>query len=231
MRMVPKAVFITATDTGVGKTVIAAALALCLGDRGRVAAFKPIESGVPSRDGEPADSEILAQASDLRDSKAASLYRLKCPLAPAVAAEMEGVPIQPNRILRCIRSLRQSHDYLLVEGIGGVRVPILWDYSVLDLMSDLALPVLLVARSNLGTLNHTLLTLDAIQNRGLQTWAVLLNGQSPDPGIDEQTNPGALKKLTGLDRIAVLPRYNGRQSQQVIRSLRPEIQRHLLEGP
>lgn len=229
--MLPKSVFITATDTGIGKTVVAAALALCLRDQGRVAAFKPVESGVPSTDGNLADSEILAQASHLEDFEAACLYRLTHPLAPAVAAEMEGVQIHPDRILRRIRSLKRNHDYLVVEGIGGVRVPIRWDYSVLDLMSDLALPVLLVARAGLGTLNHTLLTLDAIQARGLQTWAILLNSCSTTPGIDEQTNPRALKKLTGVDRIGVLPRCPGSDPREVIQTLRPHIQEHLLGSP
>ena len=229
--MFPSSVFITATDTGVGKTVVAAALALCLGERSRVAAFKPIESGFPTESGQPADSEILGQVSHLRDAEEACLYRLKPPLAPAVAAEMEGVSIRPDRILKRIDELRRSHDHLLVEGIGGVRVPLLWDYSVLDLMSDAGLPVLLVARASLGTLNHTLLSLNAIQGRRLQVWAVVLNGRSAHPGIDEQTNPKALTRLTGLDRIAVLPQCPGDTSMQVIHALQPEVRKQLLTDP
>jgi len=123
--MLPDSIFITGTDTGVGKTAIATAMALSLRQAGvNVRVFKPVETGVPTRD-EPSDAELLARAAQVPVEEVC-VYRLKAPLAPAVAAQLEGIEIDVQRIVECFNALRRRSDVVIVEGAGGVLVPLRW---------------------------------------------------------------------------------------------------------
>lgn len=196
---------VTGTDTGVGKTVVAAALIFGLRDRGvRAIGFKPVETGIA--EGELADSEILAQASGIEEPQARTLLGLAEPLAPAVAAERAGVVLDPARIEERIASLRAAGYTLVVEGAGGLMVPLAWGYDILDLAAKAKLAAIVVGRAGLGTLNHIVLTVEALRRRDVPLRGVVLNGRGERPDLAEETNPDALARLLPDVPIVVCPR-------------------------
>ncbi len=198
-----KVIFITATDTGVGKTTVSAALAKLLKDRGKnVGYFKPVETGCDPvcRDASLL-SKITGQALD-----EAVLYRYRLPVSPLVAQEYEPVEIEMDRILLHLDSLRKKYDFLIVEGAGGIKVPITEaDGNVLtylDLVYEASLPVLIVSRAGLGTINHTVLTVDALNSINAQIKGIIMNGyKGSDPS--EEKNPEIIHMMTGVDILAV----------------------------
>ncbi|KAF0119136.1 MAG: bioCD [Rhodospirillaceae bacterium] len=167
--MIPHGVFVTGTDTGVGKTVIAAALVRAWGG----VYWKPVQSGLTEDD----DSATVARLANIpADRICPCLYALRAPASPHEAARREGIRIVLDRF-----SLPRVRSPLVVEGAGGLFVPLNEHHDMIDLMARLGVPVVLVARSGLGTLNHTLLSLMALRDRGLTVWGVVMNGPSnPD---------------------------------------------------
>src|SRR5438477_779637 len=162
--------FITGTDTGVGKTMVTAGLAMLLRSRHKpVGVMKPIQTGCPMVEGKPfpEDTVKLQGASETDDPlELVTPYRFRSPLAPFVAGRIERKKITFSKILRAYRQLKQRHAFMLVEGIGGILVPITKKARVLELIQLLDLPLLIVARSGLGTLNHTLLTAHRAKEAG-----------------------------------------------------------------
>ncbi|MBH0181203.1 MAG: dethiobiotin synthase, partial [Nitrospira sp.] len=156
-------IFITGTDTGVGKTLVAAAVALALKKQGfEVGVMKPIETGVsPSKTGQ-SDAARLRSIIDSEDQFGAVCpYPFTLPVAPLAAAQAERQAINPEVIKKIYRLLSDRYDYMVVEGVGGVLVPITPDSDVMDLMAQLKLPAVIVGRSGLGGINHALLTIEA----------------------------------------------------------------------
>jgi dethiobiotin synthetase len=200
-----RGLFVTATDTGVGKTEVACALLQGARARGLDAVgMKPAQSGATP--GEPSDAERLARAADGVEPLAAVCpYSLAAPLAPAVAARLEGVEISFARIVDGARALAGRHEAILVEGAGGLLVPLTERETFADLAVALALPVLVVARAGLGTVNHVALTVEALRRRGLAVAGVVLNrtAAADDPSVG--TNAGEIARLTGVAPPALLP--------------------------
>jgi dethiobiotin synthetase len=201
-----KGIFITGTDTGVGKTYVAAGLIRTLKAGGlNVCPMKPAETGCRMRKGElvPSDTRTLMRASGVKEPvDAINPYRMRHPLAPAVAARLEGVTISRRIITEAYRKLSSRYDLVVVEGAGGVMVPVYKRYRYLDMMGDLNLPVLVVARPGLGTINHTLLTVHALRQSGLAVLGVVLNESVKGrKGPAERSNP---EVIAGLGRVAVL---------------------------
>ncbi len=185
---------VTGTDTGVGKTVIAAALVTALRARGvRAIGFKPAETGIEP--GQDRDSDVLARASGAGEALAAPLLQLAEPLAPAVAADRAGTRMNPRDIESRIAQLRRAGYTLVVEGAGGVMVPLAWDYTVLDLARACELEAIVVARPGLGTLNHVAMTVSVLRAREIAVRGVVLNGRSATPNLAELTNPAALARM------------------------------------
>ncbi|WP_293442912.1 dethiobiotin synthase [Persephonella sp.] len=198
-----KVVFITATDTGVGKTTVSAALAKLLKDRGEnVGYFKPVETGCdPVCSDASLLSKITGQALD-----EIVLYRFSYPVSPFVAQEYEPVEIDMDHILLYLDSLKKKYDFLIVEGAGGIKVPITENegriITYLDLVYEASLPVLIVSRAGLGTINHTVLTVDALNSINAQIKGVIMNGyKGSDPS--EEKNPEIIHMMTGIDILAV----------------------------
>lgn len=213
---------VTGTDTGVGKTVIAAALILARRQAGlRALGFKPVESGVDGT--EPADSAILAGASGVAEALAAPIARLREPLAPAVAAEREGVVVDRQAIESRIGALRAAGWSLVVEGAGGLLVPLAWSYTVLDLAARVGLEAVIVGRAGLGTLNHVQLTVEALQRRGVAVRAVVLNGHADPPDLAEATNPAALGRLLPDIRVITVPRQGSPDALEAARRSAPAL--------
>lgn len=195
---------VTGTDTGVGKTMIAAALVTALRGNGlRALGFKPAETGVGSD--HPTDSEVLALASGERNDLARPLLQLAEPLAPALAAERAGVTVNPDDIEARIRGLRQAGYALVIEGAGGVMVPLCWGYTVLDLAQACDLDAVVVARAGLGTLNHVAMTVMMLRSHEIPIRGIVLNGRSAAPDLAELTNPASLGRMLHGIRIIEVP--------------------------
>jgi len=210
---VPRACFVTATDTGVGKTVLAAAITAGLAAAGvAVKARKPIATGV-SRHEEAAggdrleqldDHELLARVSGERAEQVA--YALYEPaVAPHLAAELSGTPLNVTAIIDELRNTAASAEALVVEGIGGLLVPLAPGWDVRGLAAALGLPVVIAARPGLGTLNHTLLTLEAARRSALDVRAVVLTPWPEEPDEIERSNRATIERLCDVE-VATLPR-------------------------
>ncbi len=191
-------IFVTGTDTEVGKSVVAAAICAALTEQGkRVAAFKPAVTGLdeaPSSFGP--DHELLARAAgDLRSPVEVAPYRFGPPLSPHLAAEQAGTTIDPARLVALARAAGDGADVLVAEGVGGLLVPLTPGYLVRDLAVDLALPVVVAARPGLGTINHTLLTVEAARAGGLEVAGVVMTPWPAEPAAIESSNRSTVERL------------------------------------
>jgi dethiobiotin synthetase len=194
---VSRGFFVTGTDTGVGKTLVACALAAELRARGLdVGAMKPVETGV-GRAG-PLDALALAAAAGAGDPlDAVCPQRFALPAAPAVAAAHAGLRVDLGAIRRAFALLTSRHEWLLVEGAGGLLVPLQDDFTMGELARELGLPLLLVARAALGTINHTRLTLEAAAARGLRVAGVVISHGAAPIAAAEAANLAALRSALG----------------------------------
>jgi dethiobiotin synthetase len=215
--------FVTGTDTGVGKTVVTAGLALALRARGfSVGVAKPIQSGHLADD--PAgDAMQLKTLAGLAEEAAEIVgYAFAEPLAPLVAARLAGEPIEPASLVEHVRHVAAGRDVVLVEGAGGLLVPIAEGWTIADLARALGLPLLVVARPGLGTVNHTLLTLRAAAELGLSAAGVVLNGKADDASVP--TNAELIESFAGIPVLGRLPWHEGELTSASLLAL---IERHL----
>ena len=204
------ALFVTGTDTEVGKTVIAGGIADWFRRRGaRVAVLKPAATGcVKRREGLVSeDAEFLAACADARfPLDVICPQRFVEPLAPAVAAEREGVTLDWDAIARSIAIMSASSDVLIVEGVGGVMVPMDARFTVLDMARWLGAPAVVVARPGLGTVNHTLLTVNALRSVEVAVAGVVVNRYKTDgASVAEETNPRAIERWGAVPVLATVP--------------------------
>jgi dethiobiotin synthetase len=202
--------FITGTDTGVGKTVIAGTIAQWFARRcSRVAVCKPIATGCERRrEGlVSADAEFLASCADARHSlEQICPQRYAEPLAPAMAAERAGEPVDWPRIDQSIQQMCVGSGVMIVEGVGGVAVPLGEQTTILHLANWLRLPAIIVARAGLGTINHTLLTIGALRAVGVEVAGVVLNRYpAENASIAEETNSDAIEKWGGVPVLCIVP--------------------------
>lgn len=192
--------FITGTDTGVGKTVITAALGAYLREEGlRVMACKPFESGEPLH----GDSRFLKEMIPLDQSiDEINCYAFREALAPGIAAERAGVHIDIDRVTAHIRTLQNQCDVLLVEGAGGLFVPIApkdnGHVMVIDFIEQFHAPILLMGRLGLGTINHSLLSISECRNRCMYVLGLVINQTEPHGGPAEETNLDILRRNTDI---------------------------------
>lgn len=204
-----QAIFITGTDTGVGKTFFTAGLARLLKSYGyRVGVMKPAETGCELRDGAlyAEDAWRLKSASECAlPIEKICPYRLPEPLAPSIAAERAGVKIDIDRLLVTLDEIKAAYDITLVEGAGGLMVPLLPSYTFADFARVAKLPVIVVAANKLGAINHLLLTLEHASCQGLTLLGYVLNKLSSEPSLAADTNRELLAGLTGVACLAELP--------------------------
>jgi dethiobiotin synthetase len=193
-----RGLFVTGTDTGVGKTVLAAALAAALRAGGAdVAAFKPVVTGIDEpEDDRPPDHELLAAAAG-RPAEEVTAHRLGPAVSPHLAAELAGTALDPPALVAAARSLRA--EVVVAEGVGGLLVPLTLGYSVRDLALDLGWPVVVAARPGLGTINHSLLTVEAARAAGLDLRAVVLTPWPQEPSVMQRSNRDAIARLGGVE--------------------------------
>ena len=203
-------IFITGTDTEIGKTIVAGGLAAALKAAGvDVGVMKPIASGGVEHKGHivSEDAIFLKHAAQVDDAlDLINPICLRHPLAPSVAAEIEGVSINPQQIDEAFAQLCQRHEFMVVEGVGGIAVPICEEMLVANLVQRFQLPLIVVARPNLGTINHTVLTVEFARSYNLEICGIVLNAsQKESKGLAEETNPEELERLTRQPILGTVP--------------------------
>jgi dethiobiotin synthetase len=215
-----RGVFVTGTDTEVGKSVVAASICAVLSARGeQVAAFKPVVTGLDEDPGEfGRDHELLAASANTGQSPdEVAPYRFGPPVSPHLAAELAGVRIEPAELVTAAHEAAgvpgaagagpaaaagdagaEPACVLVCEGVGGLLVPITPGYLVRDLAVDLALPVVVAARTGLGTISHTLLTVEAARAAGLTVAGIVMTPWPDDPTAIERSNRATVERLAGV---------------------------------
>ena len=202
----PKGLFITGTDTGVGKTLVAAILAVALQQRLQqgFSYLKPMESGIQNLE------DLRRKSDGARVKKAAGLphslesiipFRFREPLAPLLAAQRQQQVISHKTLLNTVREHLHQYEFTLVEGAGGLMVPLCPGYLVENLISDLQLPALVICRSTLGGINHTLLTLSRLRQCNIPVAGIIINHATGNPGIAEQNFAALVREF---DQVAIL---------------------------
>ncbi len=226
-----RGLFVTGTDTGVGKTLVAAGLCAAFRRSGiDVGVMKPFETGFVSS---TSDSDFLKKAAGVEDSlESVTPYRLKFPLSPFAAAQIEGVPIHLSRIDRAFAALSKKHHGLIVEGAGGLLVPITRKATMADLAVRLRVPLLIVARTNLGTLNHSLLTLEVAKSKGIPVVGIVFNHLAKRKGLAEKMNVATIRPFLDVPILGEIPYasfYGNREGRT--ERLRQLIERNVDMGP
>ena len=222
--------FITGTDTNVGKTVVTACLANLFKNRGEnVGVMKPIETGVDPECSSSAnsDAKFLIEVTGVQDVlEDVCPYRLKTPVSPYQAARVEGKELYPEKILERFYALQSKHSMMLVEGIGGLLVPITQRYNVTDLALQMNLPLIIVSRIQIGILNHTLLTINAARQYGLKVAGVILNPvhEGKLDAIDEGQG-SLIEELSDTPILGTCPYIPDVSSEGIIQNL-AFIQKH-----
>jgi dethiobiotin synthetase len=205
--MTAAGLFVSGTDTGIGKTLIACALADSLRRRGvSVGVMKPVETG-HGGEGWPADADRLRRAAGSRDPREWVVpYVFAEPVAPWVASRRTGRPIVWDHVLAQAAKIQSAHSVVIVEGAGGLAVPITQDQTMVDLAVALGLPVVLVGASRLGTINHTVLSVAYARARGAEVVGIVLNYWEPD-GDDpaQRDNPAVIEAMTGVPIWGTVP--------------------------
>lgn len=205
-----KGFFITATDTGAGKTVMAGAVIKVIESFGvKVCAMKPIESGC-GKEGDiliPYDGTFLKQAAHMDEPiKQVTPFCFESPLSPLAASEIEGKKVSIEAIKKTYYRLYKSYEAIVVEGIGGLMVPIKRDYFLVDLAREFSLPLLIVTKPGLGTINHTMLTVQYALKAGLEVAGLIINySRPPENSLAEKTNPHILKEICPVPVIGIFP--------------------------
>ena len=197
-----RGIFVTGTDTEIGKTAITGGLAAVLKRRGiNAGVMKPISAGGR------ADAELLRRAVRSNESlDTINPISLRDPLSPNIAAAREERVLDLAPVFDAFDRLSKIHDCVLVEGVGGLLVPIADDFLVADLAARFDLHLLIVARAALGTINHTLLTIEAARSRGLQVNSVIYNTLSPGgPDVSAQMSPGVVTRISGVPSAGTVP--------------------------
>jgi dethiobiotin synthetase len=221
--MAGKGIFITGTDTGVGKTIAAATLARLLREKGvNVGVMKPVTSGCREESGRlvSEDAELLAWGAGLAGVDAdVAPYLLRQPIAPAEAASRDGVRIDFRIIGNAFSRLASRYDFVIVEGAGGLMVPLFGGFLIADLVKHLSLPLLVVARPNLGTVNQTLLTCFAAKQLGISVRGVVINNYPERPGVAEESAPTLIASLSGAPLLGIFPHQEGIDSHEIVAGL------------
>jgi dethiobiotin synthetase len=206
--------FVTGTDTGVGKTVVACCITAALRARGlRVAAIKPVVTGLDEPEpGRAPDHELLAEASGTTPDRVTT-ETFGPAVSPHLAAELAGRTLDPSGLVARAKASATGADVVIAEGVGGLLVPLTPPYLMRDLAYDLGLPLVIVARPGLGTINHTLLTLGAARADGLRVLGVVLTPWAAEPNAMERSNLATIERLGDVP-VDVLP-HLGRDASEL----------------
>lgn len=203
-----KSYFITGTDTGVGKTTITAALAASIKKLGvDVGVMKPVATGIPQKSGfKSHDVSILCQACGVDDTEdLVNPIFMPLPASPYDASKILEIKIDREIIFEKFEKLKSRHEMMLVEGIGGIMTPISSDYFVADLIKAMCLEVIIVARSTLGTLNHTLMTVNMCHDYKIPIKGIIVNNYDEKGEVAEKNSPSTIYEITNIPILGILP--------------------------
>lgn len=220
-----KSYFITGTDTDVGKTWITAGIASALKKMGiDIGIMKPFAAGTTQKVGfKSEDTEILAKAAQIDDSEQLiNPQFFPIPASPYTASESLGVKVDVDLVLQNFKKLLKIHEMMLVEGMGGILTPILKDYFVTNLIKDMGLDVIVVTRSRIGTINHTLLTCKMCTIYGLRVHGIIINNFDVN-GYSINELKRDLEKLTGIPVLGVMPNIKNFDLETLRDSIEKEI--------
>ncbi|MFC0557566.1 dethiobiotin synthase [Halalkalibacter alkalisediminis] len=219
-----KGVFVTGTDTGVGKTIISSGIAAVLKEKKiDVGVFKPLLSGISRHDPESDTSLLKTMSQTTLSIQDITPFEFEKPLAPFVAGKLEGKVIRIEEVLQHWDTIRRKHEFFIVEGAGGISVPLGKNFLVSDLIKALKLPMIIVARPNLGTINHTYLTVKYASSLGLKIAGIVINGLSEHPDLSEETNPEMIEQLCGIPILGITPRLTNLTNESITRMVREHI--------
>jgi dethiobiotin synthetase len=209
--------FVAGTDTGVGKTAVTAGVVLALRGRGySVGVVKPIQSGALAADPD-GDAMLLKRWTGVAESASElAPYSFAAALAPLVAAEVEGREVHLAEVVESVQAVADRYESVIVEGAGGLLVPVGADWTVADLACALGLPILVVARAALGTVNHSALTVLALRGLGLEPIGVVLNGAEDD---SSQRNAELIERLADVPVLGRTPWLEGELTGERLREL------------
>ena len=225
-----KGYFITGTDTGIGKTVATSHLVDCLQQKGVDAIpYKPIQSGIVYENNQAIgeDSAFYKKYLPLKeDVSYYNTYTLETPVSPHLASKLENVFIDEKVILEKYRELEKEHDVIFVEGAGGVAVPFKEDFTTIDLIKLLKLPAIIVTTLKLGTLNHTVLTVEYLKSQHIPIKGIIINKVPSSLNEMEKDNLAMIEKLTSIDVIGLLPEYE--QIDQFTKNSSTEMQHMIM---
>jgi len=203
-------IFITGTDTNIGKTVVTAGLAGVMQSVGySMGVYKPVQSGAENKNGFLLSPDLKFVMSVDPNIKTSCSYCFEEPVAPSLAAFLSGVRVKKENFINDFQKLRMKSDIVIVEGAGGILAPLYEKFLIADLIKLLNLPVVIVSRPDLGTINHTLLTIRTAKACGLKVMGIIINKypyKTSDIGI--KSAPKIIQELSDVDILGVLPEFN-----------------------
>jgi dethiobiotin synthetase len=209
----PRSVFITGTDTNVGKTVVTAAIVVALRQRNiALGVMKPVETGCEISDDHSDAGRLREIAGMAEPLELIAPYRFTAPLVPLAAAHEAGSKVDLAKIHEAYQTVAARYSHVLIEGIGGVRVPITEEGEVIDLIRALASQTVVVGRAALGGVNHAMLTVEALQRRDIPLLAVVLNSAGSAHAMQVTSTVSMLKQLAGVPVLGPLPRLRGMET-------------------
>ncbi len=200
-------IFITGTDTDVGKTIVTAGLASCFQNEGKkTAVFKPVQSGAEEENGQLVAPDLKFVEKINPKVTTLATYNLKHAVAPSLAAELENVKISTDNIIKDYNNLTNQHDVVLIEGAGGIMAPVYKNFLIIDLIKKFNIPMIIVARPNLGTINHTLLTINVAKQYNIKTLGIIISNYPSDTNdIAIKTAPKIIEELSGIKILGCVP--------------------------
>ncbi len=217
-------IFVTGTDTGVGKTIISCGIAAALKEKKvDVGVFKPFLSGI-TRENPESDTFLLKKMSGtaLSDEEVTP-FQFSEPLSPYVAAQLEGTSVQLDEVLERWNMIKTKHEFFVVEGAGGIAVPLGESFLVSHLIKALELPVVIVARPDLGTINHTFLTVHYAREAGLKVAGIVINGASDTRDPSQKTNPKMIEEWCEVPILGITPKLNDMTNEKIKKMVKDNV--------
>ena len=214
-----KSYFITGTDTGVGKTTITAALAACIKKLGvDVGVMKPVATGIQQKSGfKSSDVSVLCQACGADDAEdLVNPVFMPLPASPYDVSKILDLKFDKEIIFEKFERLKNKHKMLLVEGIGGIMTPISRDYFVADMIKAMGLETIIITRSTLGTLNHTMMTVNTCRNYQIPIKGIIINNYDEKGGPAEKNSPSTIHEITNVPILGILPFVRGYQNVEMM---------------
>ncbi len=225
-----KGIFVIGTDTDVGKTFVTAGITYILRKNGlNACSYKAVQSGgvYEGTNLVSEDAQFVKNITSINEAyEVMNSYCLKTAVSPHIAAEIENIKIDKKIILEGYKKLEEKYDFIIAEGSGGAVVPLIRnDYYMYDLIKDLHISVVIVARAGVGTINHTVLTVEFLRNKGIDIKGIIINGY--EGNFYEDDNMRVIKDITGLEIISVINKVKEKEYKSFVKKSREEYENNI----